>query len=137
VAPGVLKRYPVVAAYVYGSAASGKMLSTSDLDLALVLEAPPDPYDRLQMELKIQADVEDAMAFAPVDVRAINDAPIMVRGNIVQNGIRVYESDRGARVDFEVATRKRYFDFAPVARRLQKAFLEHVLKEGMLTDDKS
>ncbi|MGC9350268.1 MAG: nucleotidyltransferase domain-containing protein [Anaerolineae bacterium] len=84
------------------------------------------------MELTIQAEIEDALTFSPVDVRTINDAPIMVRGNIIQKGIRVYESDHHARVSFEVATLMRYFDYAPAAHRLQRAFLERVRKKGIL-----
>lgn len=132
VVPDVLRRYPVVAAYVYGSAARGTMLATSDLDLALVLEDTLPPYDRLKLELAIQADVEDALGFMPVDVRAINEAPLMVRGAGVQTGLRVYESDHDRRVTFEVATRMRYFDYAPGARRLQEAFLDHIHKHVIL-----
>jgi predicted nucleotidyltransferase len=132
VVPDVLRRYPVIAAYVYGSAARGTMLETSDLDIALVLAQTLPPYDRLQLELKIQADVEDALGFMPVDVRAIDEAPLMVRGTVVQTGLRVYEGDHDRRVAFEVATRMRYFDYAPSARRLQQAFLDHVHKEGIL-----
>jgi hypothetical protein len=44
----------------------------------------------------------------------------------------LYERDRARRVRFEVMTRKQYFDFAPVARRLRKAFLEHVREDGLL-----
>ena len=72
------------------------------------------------------------MKSVPVDVRAINDAPLTVRGRIVQEGILLYERDRARRVAFEVTTRKQYFDFAPTARRLRDAFLQHVHKEGLL-----
>ena len=136
--PPVLLEYPVEAAYVYGSVARGVMMMPfSDVDVALVLSESLPSYERLVLELEIQGAIEAAMGEArpaPVDVRAINEAPLTVRGRIVQEGILVYERDRVHRIAFEVATRKRYLDFAPVARRLRDAFLEHVHREGLLRD---
>lgn len=132
VLPPILARYPVDAAYVYGSVARGTVTPFSDVDIALLLTTPLPPYERLQMELTIQGDIETTCGLSPVDVRAINEAPLTVRGRIVQQGVLIYERDRARRVAFEVATRKRYFDFAPVACRLRDAFLQRVHREGLL-----
>jgi predicted nucleotidyltransferase len=132
VLPAVLARYPVDVAYVYGSVARGTVTPFSDVDVALLLTTPLPPYERLQLELTIQGEIEAASGLSPVDVRAINQAPLMVRGRIVQEGVLLYERDRARRVAFEVATRKRYFDFAPAARRLRDAFLQHIRREGLL-----
>jgi len=130
--PSVLTEYPVEAAYVYGSVARGTATSLSDIDIALVLREPLPSYDRLMLELTVQGAIEAAMGFSSVDVRAINEAPLVVRGRIVQEGILLYEQDRAHRISFEVETRKRYFDFAPAGRRLRDAFLQHVHREGLL-----
>jgi predicted nucleotidyltransferase len=132
VLPSILARYPVDAAYVYGSVARGTMTPLSDVDIALLLTAPLLPYERLKTELAIQGDIEAACDLSPVDVRAINEAPLVVQGRIVQQGILLYERDRGHRIAFEVATRKRYFDFAPEAHRLRDTFLQRVHREGLL-----
>lgn len=130
--PSVLPSYPVDAAYVYGSVARGTVTPFSDTDIALVLSEPLPPYKRLMLEFAIQAAIEDASDLTDVDVRAINEAPLLVRGKVVQQGILLYQRDRARRVAFEVQTRKRYFDFAPVARRLSIAFLDKVHREGLL-----
>ena len=145
----------MAAAYVYGSVARGTPIPTSDIDIALITQPLTlSPYERLTLELDIQADIEDAAredtGVAPahvefsraetvertplpsIDVRIINEAPLLVRGHILQEGILVYEGDHQARVDFEVATLRRYFDYAPFDRRLQHALLDHVRREGML-----
>lgn len=138
--PPILDAYPVAAAYVYGSVARGTMTPFSDVDIALLLETPADAphssppssgYGQLMLELTIQGEVEDALKFSPVDVRSINTAPLLVQGRIIQNGIRIYEKHHAQRVAFEVATRKRYFDFAPLAKRLQTAFLKHIHEKGL------
>jgi len=132
VLPSILAQYPVDAAYVYGSVARGTMTPLSDVDIALLLAVPLPPYERLRMELTLQGDIEVVCGLSPVDVRAINEAPLMVQGRIVQQGILLYKGDRARRVAFEGATRKRYFDFAPVSRRLRDAFLERVHRKGLL-----
>lgn len=132
VLPSILARYPVDAAYVYGSVARGTVTPFSDVDIALLLTTPLPPYEALKVELAIQGDIEAACGLSPVDVRAINKAPLIVQGRIVQQGVLLYERDRARRIAFEVATRKRYFDFVPVARRLRDAFLQRVHREGLL-----
>ena len=130
--PAILARHPVDAAYVYGSLTRGAATPFSDVDIALVLQESLPPYERLMLELAVEGDIEGALEISPVDVRAINEAPLVARGKIVQEGILVYERDRRRRVTFEVQTRKQYFDFAPAARRLRDAFLRRVHKEGLL-----
>ncbi len=132
VAPSIVAPYPVDAAYVYGSVARGSVTPLSDVDIALLLSDALPPYERLMLELNIQGEIETADGLPAVDVRAIDEAPLMVRGRILEQGILIYERDHTRRVAFEVATRKRYFDFAPVARRLRDAFLERVHREGLL-----
>lgn len=132
VLPAVLAKHPVVAAYAHGSVARGTMTSLNNVDIALLLSTSRQPYEGLKLELTIQAEIEDASGLSPVDVRAINSAPLMVQGRVVEKGVLLYEGDRAGRIAFEVMTQKRYFDFAPVDRRLRKAFLERVRREGLL-----
>lgn len=130
--PAVLSKHPVEAAYVFGSVARGVATPLSDVDIALLLTNSLPAYERLNLELAIQGAVENLAGLDTVDVRSLNDAPLLVKGRIVQQGVLIFERDRASRVAFEVATRKRYFDFAPIAHRLQDAFLEHVHREGIL-----
>lgn len=128
-AAAVLPDYPVVAAYVYGSVSRGRPLPHSDIDLAILLSEQLTGYARLQLELAIQADLEAICTLAPIDVRALNDAPLLVQGRIIQEGVRVYEKERAARVAFEVMTRKRYFDYLPLAQRVETAAWKHLKEE--------
>jgi predicted nucleotidyltransferase len=127
----VLARYPVAMAYLYGSMARGRPLPTSDIDIALVLTNPPAPYERLKLELTIQADLEDASQLRELDVRSINQAPLMVQGRILQEGLLLYERDRELRIAFEVLTRKKYFDYLPTAEWLDEQFLTVIREKGL------
>jgi len=127
----VFTHHPVDAAYLYGSIARGTPLPESDVDVAILLSEVPSSYKRLQLELSLQADLEDACRLSKVDVRTINDAPIMVQGPIVQEGLLLYERDKAVRVAFEVLTRKKYFDYRPTAERMQEAFLQTLKRQGL------
>jgi predicted nucleotidyltransferase len=131
VAPEVLGRYPVDAAYVYGSVARGTPLPDSDVDIALLWDTPPAPYQRLLTELEIQAALEDASGLARLDVHSLNDAPLNVRGAILAESILLYCVDHDHRVAFEVNTRKRYFDFQPLAARLRQRILARIREKGL------
>lgn len=94
-APEGLARYSIEIAYLYGSVAQGCPLPSSDVDIALVLTELPPPYQRLTLELEIQAALEDACQLSPVDVRTINQAPLMVQGRIIQKGIWLFRNPGG------------------------------------------
>jgi hypothetical protein len=129
---GVLGAHPVALAYLYGSAASGRATPLSDVDIALVMEEQEfDPAQRLELELKIEDQLVQACEIAELDVRFINQAPIMVRGEVVTNGILLYSRDEIFRVEFESSTRSEYFDFMPVAAMHQKATFERLLERGL------
>ncbi|NPV87157.1 MAG: nucleotidyltransferase domain-containing protein [Anaerolineae bacterium] len=68
----VLSLYPVSAAYLYGSAVSGKMMPWSDIDIALVMSPQTfDPKRRLELELEIEDKVACDANIRRADVRII------------------------------------------------------------------
>ncbi len=130
--PDVFNIYPVNLAYLYGSMARQSPLPTSDVDIALVLnEVPANGKELLSLEFTIQAALEDACDLSNLDVRTINNAPLMVRGEIVQAGILLYERNRATRIAFEVLTRELYFDYRPTAKWMEQAFLNHIHQNGL------
>lgn len=129
--PAILDKRPVLLAYLYGSTASGLALPFSDLDIALYLAEPLSPRERLNLELAVEMALEDALGLGNADVRAINDAPLSVRGAVVQEGILLYCRDEEQRVDFESLTLKLYLDFEPVARMFRELFFERLRERGL------
>jgi hypothetical protein len=47
----------------------------------------------------------------------MNEAPVDLVHRVLRDGILVCESDRNARVSFEVRSRNEYFDLLPYLRR--------------------
>lgn len=124
----ILRERPVMIAYLYGSVAEGYALPNSDIDVALVLAPDHDlpAYQRTLMELDIAAEIEERSGLHSLDVRSVNEAPVMAQGTILTEGVLVYSRQEDFRVEYEVLTRKKYFDFLPVARMMQDAYFEEM-----------
>ena len=131
-APGVLVHYPVAIVYLHGSVARHTLLPTSDIDIALLLsDNALSAYEQMKLTIAIEIALETQCDLTNLDVRAINNAPILVQGRIVQEGIRLYERSKDERVAFEVLTRKKYFDYLPTAEWMQQAMFDSVRRKGL------
>lgn len=105
--PKVLDQRPVCLAYLHGSVARGRTTPLSDVDIALITEESLSPLARLDLEL----DIEVALAernLTKSDVRIINDAPGVVQGRVVTEGVLIYCRDEQRRIAFERASLSRY-----------------------------
>ncbi|MFQ6047688.1 MAG: nucleotidyltransferase domain-containing protein [Gemmatimonadales bacterium] len=114
----VLASMPQVAAvYAYGSRVSGRSVSLSDLDLALVLAddvAGEDPLFAERIAARIAAELRTTVE---VDAHVAETLPLPVRGRVVTQGVLVFERDPVRRLRFETDTRRLYFDFLPLLER--------------------
>jgi predicted nucleotidyltransferase len=131
--PRILSHRPVMLAYLYGSVVDGSALPTSDLDIGLVLEpgCGLSAYERMQLEFNIAAEIERCCGVREADVRVIDVAPLTVQGMVVSEGVLLYSKDEAFHVQYEVYTRKRYFDFLPVVEMMRASFFEQIKKEGL------
>lgn len=104
----------VLAAYLYGSRARGTSKPSSDVDLALLLAAPPAATLR-GIARDVEAAVERVVR-VPVEAVVLNRAPADLVHRVLRDGIIVLDRDRAARLRFEVRVRNEYFDLAPLRR---------------------
>lgn len=114
----------VVAAYVFGSVARGTAHSGSDLDVG-VLVGHPDPDER---ERVVATVARRLSAHGEVDVVALDDAPIRLVGRVLTEGRLACTGDDERRIEFEVASRRAYFDFEPFAAAIDRAYLARVAR---------
>jgi hypothetical protein len=107
-------RRGAAAVYLFGSLARGEGRADSDVDVAVLFDAPPPPTLQGQ-----PFDIEDALERAlgrRVDLVTLNTAPVDLRIRVLREGRLVIEHDPAARVRFEIATRNEAFDLEPVLR---------------------
>ena len=108
----------IVAVYVFGSVARHGSKKTSDVDVAVLFAVSPPPT-LAGLALATEADLEHLLG-RPVDLVVLNGAPVDLIHRVLRDGALVLESDRAARVGFEVAARREYLDLLPVLRRYRK-----------------
>lgn len=109
----------LIAAYVFGSVARRESGPDSDVDVAILFAVPPAPT-LAGLPLDAAAELEQRLR-RPVQVVVLNSAPVDLIHRVLRDGALVYESDRAARVIFEVAARRAYLDLLPVLRRYRQA----------------
>ena len=127
VAPKILKEYPVSFAYLYGSYAQELEHPFSDLDICVYLDDIPSGRKlRVQMEIALRID-EELESGVDSEVRIMNDLPLIIKGQIVTEGLLIYSRGEALYVDFESYIRKAYFDFQPVVQQYQQIYLDRNL----------
>jgi uncharacterized protein len=128
----VLSPYPVILAYLFGSAAAGRATPLSDVDIALVVNETFDTSQtRLALELDIANDLAAKCSIPNAQVHIVNRAAVLLRGEVVTRGILLFSRDEAVRIDFETRTRSEYFDFLPIASELREAHFEQLLERGL------
>jgi predicted nucleotidyltransferase len=126
-----VNRQPEVdAAYLFGSRAKGKERAASDVDVALLVDEGSAPESTPAYRLEQIMALEDICG-RPADVVILNDAPLVLRHQILKYGRLIYERDHRRRVDFEVQSLQAYFDFKPILDRLNQRLLQDI-KEGKI-----
>jgi predicted nucleotidyltransferase len=102
----VLARTPdLIAAWVFGSAQTGRIRPNSDLDLALLFRKNPS----LEELADLRAALQEALHFDDIDLVVLNEASPITRFEAV-SGRPVYTRDPSARAGFVSLTAREYED---------------------------
>ncbi|MFH1807664.1 MAG: nucleotidyltransferase domain-containing protein [Pseudomonadota bacterium] len=111
----VLSRYDVAAAYLYGSACRAQR--ARDLDVGLVLRS--QRALRLSERAVLTRELEDALGTdLPVDLRELTADDVAFTFAVLRGGVRVFEADREARIEFEARVLSDYQDLAASIQRV-------------------
>jgi predicted nucleotidyltransferase len=100
-------------AVLFGSAATGRDRSSSDLDVG-VLGVDAVSLSRLAVELSRASG-------RPVDLVSLKDAPPLLRFEIARAGRVLFEREPHLWADFRARAMIDWWDWAPVARMLHRA----------------
>lgn len=122
---------PVSLAYLYGSIAGGFTTPFSDIDIGLVVDDILPPASSLSLILFLNLAISDLLEYPNIDVRILNEAPIIFCGRVVLDGRLIYARSEIERVNYEVLTRQKYYDYLPIHRQLQEAFFEDIHHRGL------
>jgi uncharacterized protein YutE (UPF0331/DUF86 family)/predicted nucleotidyltransferase len=110
-----LSQVPEVAfAYLFGSAARGKHFR--DLDVAVYLvPCPSSSYERFKLAMRIARRLERSLQpRCEVDVRVLNEAPVLFRYEVLRTGQLLFERYPDCRRRCEAQFLSDYLDYQPV-----------------------
>ncbi|MHB0980782.1 MAG: type VII toxin-antitoxin system MntA family adenylyltransferase antitoxin [Thermoleophilia bacterium] len=125
----------IVAAYLFGSAAAGRPGPLSDVDVAVLLDAPEAAApERIagSRQADLSARLPTALGAPRVDVVILNSAPAALAFRVVGGGRVVVGGDSPERVRFEVALLRRYVDYLPLEREYTRSMRERVSRGDLV-----
>ena len=120
----------VVAAYIFGSTASGTATAFSDVDVALLLREDLDAAQRFRRVLEIGAALEERLD-RQIDVVDLRRAPPLLRFRVIQTGMLVVERDRTQRCLFQMHAMNRYYDAKCYLDMQRTATVQRIQQEGL------
>jgi|SRR3989338_7729233 len=105
----IFQKYKVKLAYLFGSQAKGISGAESDFDLAVLFkEKPPDPLALKEITF---LSLELGKFFpAEVDIVSLNDAPPLLKYEVISARKALYCEKEKERINFEVSVLKEYID---------------------------
>lgn len=117
----ILKQKNASLAYLIGSYATGKVTPMSDLDLAVLFneKIPANKYGHRQIELIV--DLGGLFNRSDVEIVILNLASPLMKFETINKGKLLYSESEEARVKFEVAVRKEFFDTQKLRDSLERS----------------
>lgn len=127
----VYEEHEVISAYLYGSAAHGRMHAHSDVDVAVVFDHSVPRDQRFRRRLRLIGQVKDLLGIDEADVVPLNDAPLLLAFHVLRDPVLLFSADDYARSEFELRTLGLYYDFAPILGSYVSAMRERVKERGL------
>lgn len=119
----------LVSAYLFGSAAEGRMHRESDVDVGVLLDwrVHPKASDRFDLRLRLIGQLESA-AGRPVDLVVLNDAPPHLGRRIMATGAQLVMADAALDLAHQRLVRSRAADLEPFLRRARAVKLQSLAR---------
>ena len=114
---------PVVVAYLFGSVAKGAAGRLSDMDVAVLLSEGCDLT--LDYRLYLMGELAEIIG-RETDVVILNEAPPLLRYEVIKCGRILYCNDECERVAFEERTLDEYLDMGRIEREYFRCLLQSV-----------
>jgi len=121
-------RPEVLEAYLFGSTARGERQDHSDVDVAVYVDRDTAPGAAFGYASDLAADLMSALGTNRVDLVVLNDAPPLLYGRVLRDGIRVCSRDLVASTRREGQALSRYCDFVPQLAKIDAAHHARIVR---------
>ncbi len=119
----------VAVLYLFGSAVHGQMSKLSDIDVAVLLPEEIAVEEYFDTRLQMTLDLMELLNESKVDLVILNQAPSLLKYQVVTAGKILYSRNDRERARFESRAILEYLDFKPILD-VQFEYLKRRLKEG-------
>ena len=109
----------IVAAYLFGSAATGRQHPGSDVDIAVLLTTERACCDRKSLLDRLLPPLCRAFQ-GDVHLLFLNDASLVVQAQVLRNGKLIYVQDKRQLAEFRMKSISMIADFAPYVEMTRK-----------------
>jgi hypothetical protein len=106
-------RLEVLEAYLFGSLARGEAQAHSDVDVAVYVDRALARDAPFGYAAELTGVLMAALGRNDVDVVILNDAPPLLYGRVLRDGVRLFSRDMRATTVREGQAMSRYCDFLP------------------------
>ena len=114
----------VLVAYLFGSYARGLETPQSDVDIAVLLSEIPEKA--LEYYLHLERRLAEVLE-NDVDLVFLNDAPPLLKYQVIKYGRLLFSRDERVRVMFEAKSLCEYLDFSRAFKRYDECFMKRIL----------
>lgn len=128
--PLVVADQPVAFAYLFGSHATGRTTSRSDIDVAVHLDAGAD-VDPDALRIQLAGDLERQAGVGPIEIVVLDQAPLSLAGRIRESGLLIHSRDDVLRVRWDSTTARHYHDFRIHEERSARERLQSLAGGGL------
>lgn len=127
----IFKENQVALAYLFGSAASGKMTPLSDVDVAVLFSDKVKEKDYFDKILRLAHEIGNIFEIDRVDVINLKtNASPLLKHNAVFKGKLIFGKNRKKQFELESGIMKEYEDTEHL-RAVQSYYLHKHIKEGV------
>ena len=111
----MLEHFPdIEALYAFGSIARGDATADSDLDLAVLMNAPIEPLARLVAQRELSSRLG-----RDVDLVDLQTAGSVLRSEVVNSGVALFQRDPMRSLEFEARVLGDYAELVDATRALR------------------
>jgi len=123
----IFQKYKVKLAYLFGSQAKGTSAKESDFDIAVLFKK--NPSDPLALEeISLLSEELNKFFLTSVDIVCLNNAPLLLKYEVVSYGKVIYCDDEFERINYEVSIVEEYIDEAPIRKLYNEALYKRILQ---------
>ena len=123
----IFKKFNVKLAYLFGSQTKGNAAKESDFDIAVLFKNNPAGPLALKETTFLSLRLNKFFP-AKIDIVSLNDAPLLLKYEVVAHGQPLYCENVAERICFEVSIIKEYIDEEPIRNLYNQALYKRILQ---------